>query len=287
MVGPFKTARGGMTHLLVAVDKFTKWIEAKPIKKLNGPTAVTYIKDITVRYGIPHSIITDNGTNFAKGALARFCGAQGIRLALASVAHPQSNGQVERANGLILSGIKPRLIEPLERSAGCWIEELPAVLWSLRTTPNKSTGFTPFFLVYGAEAVIPTDVEFDSPRVTLYTEAEVREAREDGVDLLEEARPLALSRSAIYQQSLRRYHSKKVKPRAFREGDLVLRLIQRTAGQHKLSSPWEGPFIISRALGNDSYYIIDAQKPRARKRNAAGDESERPWNANLLRPFYS
>jgi hypothetical protein len=95
MVGPFKTARGGMTHLLVAIDKFTKWIEAKPIKKLNGPTAVTFIADITVRYGVPHSIITDNGTNFAKGALARFCVTQGVRLDLASVAHSQSNGQVE------------------------------------------------------------------------------------------------------------------------------------------------------------------------------------------------
>ena len=118
MVGPFKTACGGMTHLLVAMDRFTKWIEAKTIKKLNGPTAVTFITDITTRYGVPHSIIIDNGTNFAKGALARFCAAQGIRLDLASVAHPQSNGQVERANGLILSGIKPRLVEPLERSAG-------------------------------------------------------------------------------------------------------------------------------------------------------------------------
>ena len=69
MVGPFKTARGGMTHLLVAVDKFTKWIEAKPINKLNGSTVVTFIVDITTRYGIPHSIITENGTKFAKGAL--------------------------------------------------------------------------------------------------------------------------------------------------------------------------------------------------------------------------
>jgi hypothetical protein len=276
-----------MTHLLVAVDKLTKWIEAKPIKKLDGPTAVSFIKDITVRYGIPHNIITDNGTNFAKGALARFCAAKGIRLDLASVAHPQSNGQVERANGLILSGIKPRLVEPLERSVGCWIEELPVVLWSLRTTPNRLTSFTPFFLVYGAEAVIPTDIEFDSPRVTLYTEAEVEEAREDGVDLLEEARLLALSRSAIYQQILRRYHNRKVKPCAFREGDLVLRLIQRTAGQHKLSAPWEGPFIISKALGNDSYNLINSQKPRARKRDDFGKETERPWNTNLLRPFYS
>ena len=95
MVGPFKTARGGMTHLLVAVDKFTKWIGAKPIKKLNGPTVVTFISDITIRYGIPHSITTDNGTNFAKGALACFCAMQGIRLDLASVTHPQSNDQVE------------------------------------------------------------------------------------------------------------------------------------------------------------------------------------------------
>jgi hypothetical protein len=67
----------------------------------------------------------------------------------------------------------------------------------------------------------------------------------------------------------------------------VLRLIQRTAGQHKLSAPWEGPFIISKALGNDSYYFIDAQKPRASKRGDSGKEMERPWNANLLRPFHS
>ncbi|XP_040245501.2 uncharacterized protein [Aegilops tauschii subsp. strangulata] len=214
-----------MTHLLVAVDKFMKWIEARPIKKLNGPAAVSFIADITVRYGIPHSIITDNGTNFTKGALAHFCMTQGIRLDLASVSHPQSNVQVERANNLILSGIKPRLVEPLERSAGCWIEELPAVLRSLWTMPNRSTGFTPFFLMYGAEAIIPTDIKFDSPRVTLDTEAEAKEAHEDGVDLLEEARLLALSQSAINQQSLRRYHNKKIKPRAFREVDLILRLI--------------------------------------------------------------
>ena len=67
-----------MTHLLVAVDKFTKWIEAKPIKKLNGPTTVTFIADITTWYGVPHSIITDNDTNFAKGALARFCATHGV-----------------------------------------------------------------------------------------------------------------------------------------------------------------------------------------------------------------
>jgi hypothetical protein len=62
------------------------------------------------------------------------------------------------------ASVKPRLVKPLVRSSGGWLNELPAVLWSLRTTPNRSTGFTPFFLVYGAKAIIPTDVEFDSPQ---------------------------------------------------------------------------------------------------------------------------
>ena len=125
------------------------------------------------------------------------------------------------------------------------------------------------------------------PRVTLYTEAEVKEARENDVDLLEEAKELAASRSAIYQQNLRRYHSRKVSPRTFREGDLVLRLVQRKAGQHKLSPPWEGPFIVSKALHNDAYYLIDARKPRKNKVDRSGEETKRPWNIALLRPFYT
>jgi hypothetical protein len=94
---------------------------------------------------------------------------------------------VEKANGLILASIKPWLIEPLECSAGCWVEELPSALWSLCTTPNRSVVFTPFFLVYGAEVVLPTDIKFDTPRVVQYMEKQAKEAREDGIDLLEEA----------------------------------------------------------------------------------------------------
>ena len=144
MVGPFKRARGGLTHLLVAVDKFSKWIEAKPIKKQDATTAVKFLKEIIYRYGYPHSIITDNGSNF-KGEFARYCGQNNIRLDLSSVAHPETNGQAERANQMILRGIKPQLLAPLQRAAGAWLDELPSVLWSIRTTPNRSTGYTPFF----------------------------------------------------------------------------------------------------------------------------------------------
>jgi transposase InsO family protein len=131
MVGAFKPARGKMTHILVMVDKFIKWIEVKPISKCDGHTIVKFLKDIILRYGYPHSIITDNWSNFAKGPFARFCEEKGIQLDVASVAHLQANGQVERANALVLYGLKPRLIEPLERSPGCWLKEHLAVLWSL------------------------------------------------------------------------------------------------------------------------------------------------------------
>ncbi|XP_051229579.1 uncharacterized protein [Lolium perenne] len=123
----------------------------------------------------------------------------GIRLDLASMSHPQSNGQVEQANVLILGGLKPPLEESLQRAVGAWAEELDSVLWSSRTTPNRSTGFKHFFLIYGSEAVLPSDIIHDSPRVSTYNEKNADEARQLSVDLLEEARNLADKRSTIYQ----------------------------------------------------------------------------------------
>ena len=102
MVGPFKMAPGGYTHLLVAVDKFTKWVEAKPIKKLDGAIATNFLWDIISWFGMPHSITTDNVTNLSQGEVEEYCDRHGIRLDLASMAHPQANGQAKRANGLVL-----------------------------------------------------------------------------------------------------------------------------------------------------------------------------------------
>ena len=80
MVGPFKTGTSGFTHLLVAVDKFTKWIEAKPIKNLGAGTTVSFIKELIFRYGVPHRIITDNGSNFDSDEFKAFCASQGNRV---------------------------------------------------------------------------------------------------------------------------------------------------------------------------------------------------------------
>ena len=124
----------------------------------------------------------------------------GIKLDYASVYHPQTNGQVERANGLIMSSIKPKLVRSLKELDTHWVEELDSVLWGLRTMPNRTTGYTSYFTVYGAEAVLPCDIIHDSPRVRMYEEKEAELDRQDNLDALEEERDVAKARSAFYQQ---------------------------------------------------------------------------------------
>jgi hypothetical protein len=158
------------------------------------------------------------------------------------------------------------------------------VLWSLWTTPSRSIGLTPFFIVYGVEAILPSDVQYDSTRVEAYEEEDAEKSRQLSVDLLEEERDLAAQRSAIYQQNLRHYHSRRVHKHSFKKGDLVLRLKQQKS--HKLSPPWEGPFVISKALLNGSYYLVDireldkqpSKKRKQRDPDDIYDETDRPWN---------
>jgi hypothetical protein len=137
-----------------------------------------------------------------------------------------TNGQMERANGMILQGLKPRIYNDLNKFGKRWMKELPSVVWSLRTTPSRATSFSPFFLVYGAEVVLPTDLEYGSPRTKAYNDQSNQTSREDSLDQLEEARDIALLHLARYQQSLRRYPARMVRPRGFQVGDLVLRLRQ-------------------------------------------------------------
>ena len=116
-------------------------------------------------------------------------------------------------------------------------------------------------------------------------EADNEKARKDALDVLDEKRELAAAQSAIYQQDLRRYHSRRIRSQTFQEGDLVLRLIQKKDGMHKLSSPWEGPFVVRNNLYNGSYYLVDIHE-KAKSRTSM-EETPRPWNIAQLRPYYN
>jgi transposase InsO family protein len=118
---PLRKAPGGYTHLLVAIDKLPKWVEVRPITNLRVEKAVTFFTDIIYRFGVPNSIITDNGSQFTSRKFLDFCDRFHIRVDWAAVAHPQTNGQVERAIIMILQGLKPRIFDRLNKSGRKWL----------------------------------------------------------------------------------------------------------------------------------------------------------------------
>jgi transposase InsO family protein len=131
---------------------------------------VLFFTDIIHRFGVPNSIITDNGTQFTSRKFLEFCDHHHIRVDWSAVAHPKTNGQVERANDMILQGLKPRIFNRLNKFVRRWLTKLPSVIWSLRTTPIHATGLMPFFMAYGFEAILPTDLEYGALRIKAYDE---------------------------------------------------------------------------------------------------------------------
>jgi hypothetical protein len=156
---------------------------------------------------------------------------------------------------MVLQGLKPRIFDKLNKYGKKWAAELPSVLWSLRRMPSRATGFTPFFLVYGSKAMLPTAVEYGSPRLKAYNERNNDAARENTLDQLEKASDVALLHYARFQQSLRHYHDKHVHRRDLNVGDLVLQRSQNNKGRHKLTPPWEGPYIITEVLKPGTYKL--------------------------------
>src|SRR5438105_6902704 len=107
---------------------------------------------------------------------------------------------------MVLQGVKTRVFDRLRPYAGKWVKEPPSMLWDLRTSPSRATAESPFFLTYGLEATLSTELEFGSPLVRNFNERKSEDSRLDDLDRLEEARDIATIQSAKYLQGLRRYH---------------------------------------------------------------------------------
>ena len=112
---------------MVAIDKFSKWIEARPINQIKSEQAVLFFTDIIHRFGVPNTIITDNGTQFTGKKLLAFCDDHHIRVAWSAMGHPRTNSQVECANSMILQGLKPRIYNRLKKFGKKWLAKLPLV----------------------------------------------------------------------------------------------------------------------------------------------------------------
>ncbi|XP_020222101.1 uncharacterized protein LOC109804683 [Cajanus cajan] len=254
ILGPFPVAKGQCKFLIVAVDLFTKWIEAEPLACISAHQVQKFLwRTIITRFGVPHTLHK-----------------------VTSVEHPQTNGQAESANKVILTELKKRLGE----AKGAWAEQLPEVLRAYRCTPQSTTQETPFRLVYGSDAMILVEIGEPSFRQAHFDEANNEAELRINLYMVGEIRDRALVVAETTKRRYKRRFDSKVKPREFRERDLVWRTTgeaRKDPRQGKLAPNWDGPFRIWHNLNNGAYKL----------EYLSGEPIPRTWNSSHLKMYYS
>jgi hypothetical protein len=283
LIGPINPPSGGYIWILAATEYFTKWVEAIPLRKAIGAAVANFIREhIITRFGIPHKIISDNGTPFVNKDVREVLEHYRIKHRRSTPYYPQGNGQAEATNRMLL-----RILSKMVFDYGKgWNSHLADVLWAYRGSPKTATGFTPFSLVYGTDVISPPELLVPSPRIIQGTELEAdvemcAEARVADLESLDEARELALARSLRYHQKLASAYGKTVHVRIFSQGQMVLKTADHVRrglpSPSKFTPNWEGPYVI-REAHDSGYYRLS---------KADGTILADPINGKWLKEYYS
>jgi hypothetical protein len=260
-IGEIHPASSGQHRwILTATDFFTKWIEAIPTRSASHKVIIGFLEDLITRFGCPSKIVTDNAAAFGSEPLAKFCEQFGIKLIHSTPYYPQGNGLAESSNKSLIRIIK-RLLEDNKRA---WNSKLKFALWADRVTTKRSIGISPFQLVYGAEAVFPSQLAIPVAKFfqdyqeepndmirRIHQLVEVQQAREQVVDRIQDQ-----------QQRIKQVFDKKAKKEEFQLGDLVLKwdAPKQDKGKHdKFEALWIGPFRISEVFSNNTYRLRDLE----------------------------
>jgi hypothetical protein len=187
------------------------------------------------------------------------------------VRHPESNGLVERANRIIMTGIMKSIFN---QPKGKCPDKLIKVVWSHNTTVSRSTRFTPFKLMFGDEAVTPEEARTGSIRTLASTEDE--SYCQVAKDTIEGTRLQAIEHINKYQVETIKWHDRKVRLKNIKPGRLVLRRVANPDTVGKLQLKWEGPFL-----------MVSSSRPgSSRLKDMNGNDIPRSWNVNELRRYY-
>jgi len=212
ILGPLPLAVRQMKYLVVAIEYFTKWIEAEPVAQITTHKIQHFVwKNIVCHFGIPKRLVYDNGTQFARQQLGKLCMELGIKLVFTSVEHPQTNGHVESANRVMLRGLKRRL----DKAKGTWAEEVPRIVWAYHTTPQSLTKETPFSLVYGSDTMIPVEIQENLSCFQNFVVEESNEERKVNMDLLDEVREEARIKVEALKRRVEYKYNSKLRPQQF------------------------------------------------------------------------
>jgi hypothetical protein len=269
---------GGHGYIIVAVDYFTKWAEAMPTFDNTGKTAALFLfNHVITRFGVPQAIVTDHGSHFRNNMMSELTEKLGLRHDSSTPYYPQANGQVEAINKVLVTMIR-RMIGIHKTS---WHTMLFSTLWAYRTSVKSATGFTPFRLVYGMEAILPIECEIPSLKlaVELLPNTSAEEERLLYLMRLDETRRDATLVIEAQKKRVKAQYDKHVKPRVFSEGDLVLLYEQDkdVLGAGKFEPMWRGPYIVSKVLAKGAYELVDYD----------GIPLSEPRNGLYLKKYYA
>ena len=281
VIGPINPPTSkGHRFILTITEYFSKWAEAIPLKEVKATDVIQFIKHhVIYRFGVPRRIVHDNGPQFVSQPFQRFCNKFRIKSVSSTAYYPPANGLAEAFNKTIGKLLK-KFVSKSQRD---WDEKLGECLWAYRTTVRTPTKATPYSLVYGAEAVLPLEIQIPSLRVALATEMtddEQHILRLQELEALDDKRLQAQQQIELYHARISKAFNKKVRERIFKKGDLVLAVRRPMVTTHKkrgkFNPKWEGPFVIESVYSNGAYRLI----------NHDGGKLMMPINGKFLKKYY-
>nr|GEV10912.1 reverse transcriptase domain-containing protein [Tanacetum cinerariifolium] len=235
-------------YILVAVDYFSKWVEAKALPTNDARVVCKFLKSLFARFKTPCGIISDRGTHFCNDQFAKVMLKYGVTHHLATVYHPQTSGQMEVSN----RGLKRILERTMGENHASWSDKLDDALWAFRTAFKTPIGCTPYKLVYGKACHLPIELEHKAYWALKHANYDLLTAgdhRKVQLNELNELHDQAYENSLIYKEKTKRIHDSKIKDRVFNVGDRVLHFNSRLKiFSGKLKTRWSGPFTITQVF---------------------------------------
>ncbi|KFD48296.1 hypothetical protein M513_10788 [Trichuris suis] len=252
-LGPLPTTTTGKRYVLTVCDYFTKWAEAFATDNMEATTVAKVLTDnFVTRFGPPESVHSDQGRSFEARLMTELFQLLGIKKTRTTAYHPQSNGLVERFNRTLLDTLAALAEDSPER----WDDMLPWATFAYNTSIHETTGITPFLALFGREARLPIDLQYDlpsndhSPSVTIY----VQELRKK----LQDVHASVRQHAGMRQQQQKNYYDRRCHGNSFQQGDRVWLAVPRKG---KISPRWDGPFVIKHRI-TEQIYRLDRRPKR-------------------------
>jgi len=274
-VGPLPETTSKNKYIIVMTEYLTKWVEAQAVPDIKASTIAEFIyNDVITRHGTPKTILTDQGSSFRNEVVDSLCKVMGIKHALTSAYHPQTNGLTERFNATLCEMIAKFILE----QGGEWDKWISSALFAYRQKKHASTKFSPSFLLYGREIKTPlTLIKSHNSE-----EDEFMQTAEGHANLITQrlldARIIAKRNNDKAQQRQKESYDKRVKPKKFNIGTKVLLYDSASQNVHgdKFRNLYTGPYIIRKAYDNGTYQLMNEQGITLRK----------AINGNRLKQFF-